>query len=209
MLKIEEALVKRGVIKHYNDTSNNTNSSNHYENNDKPKFWQKNRTTGNNDATTNTQNAKLVFNLTTTTVKTNQNENQNNNQGTTQNNNSNNGESRPPPYQRQSNRRRFTPLGQNLESTMREFITNRLITLPETRNWEPKVKPSWWNDADYCNFYKNKGHKTNDYMQLKHLIQDLIEAKKVFVKGQQTNNDHSAFTNPLPNYEKRRIFFKH
>lgn len=64
---------------------------------------------------------------------------------------------------------------------MRELIANELITLPKARNWKPKVKPSWWNDVDYCNFHKNKGHKTNDCIQLKHLVQDLIDSKKVFI----------------------------
>ena len=76
-LKIKEALVKRGVIKHYSETSNNTN---HYGNNDKPKFWQKNRNTRSNEP--RTDNVKLVFNLTASTTKENQNENQNNSQGT-------------------------------------------------------------------------------------------------------------------------------
>lgn len=40
-IKIKEALVKIGVIKHYNEGSNKGNSSNHYGNNDKPKFWKK------------------------------------------------------------------------------------------------------------------------------------------------------------------------
>lgn len=39
-IKIEEALVKRGVIKIYNE-KNSTSSSNNYNNSDKPKFWQK------------------------------------------------------------------------------------------------------------------------------------------------------------------------
>lgn len=39
-------------------------------------------------------------------------------------------------------------------------------------------------------------------MQLKHLVQDLIDNKIIFVEGPQTNVDHGAFKNPLPNYEK-------
>lgn len=85
---------------------------------------------------------------------------------------------------------------------MRELLANGLITLLEAINWEPKVKPSWWNDADYCDFHNNKVHKMNDCMQLKHLVQYLIENKKVYVEGHQTNNYHSAFKIPLPNYEK-------
>lgn len=64
-MKIEDALVKRGVLKIYND-NNLSKSSNH----EKPKFWQKYKT--NNQGSSNeTQNAKPVFNLSRTTSKTN------------------------------------------------------------------------------------------------------------------------------------------
>lgn len=93
-------------------------------------------------------------------------------------------------------------MGQSVESRSKELLTAKVITLPEARNLEPQVKSPWWNDAHFCDFHQNKGHKTNDYMQLKHLIQDLIDNKTIFVEGLQTNNDHRAFKNPLPNYEK-------
>lgn len=106
-LKIKEALVKRGVLKIYNEGNNSANSSKHYNSNDKPKFWQRSKNFGNNDVAAETQNAKPVFNLTFVTSKNNTNTNQN----TNQNSNQNNVESKPPPYRTSSNRRRFTPLG--------------------------------------------------------------------------------------------------
>lgn len=39
-------------------------------------------------------------------------------------------------------------------------------------------------------------------MQLKHLVQDLIDRKEISIEGPQTNVDHGAFKNPLPNYKK-------
>ena len=42
------------------------------------------------------------------------------------------------------------PIGESLESALRKLIIKKLITLPKVRDFEPKVKPSWWNDDDYC-----------------------------------------------------------
>jgi len=80
-IKIEEALVKRGILKIYNE--NNPNNS---SNNDKPKFWQKYKSNG-NDNSTEAHNVKLVFNLSGVTPKANQTPNPNMNQNTNQNNN--------------------------------------------------------------------------------------------------------------------------
>lgn len=104
-IKIEEALVKRGVIKIYSEKKS-SNSSNNY-NNDKPNFWQQNKNVGNNDGTIENQNAKPVFNLIATATKTNQNnnppKNQKNNQNVNQNNNQGNVESRTTSYRTTSN----------------------------------------------------------------------------------------------------------
>jgi hypothetical protein len=34
------------------------------------------------------------------------------------------------------------------------------------------------------------------------LVQDLIDNGTITIKGHHTNNDHQAFKNPLPNYQK-------
>ena len=41
-------------------------------------------------------------------------------------------------------KRTFIPIGESLESALRKLITRKLITLPEVRDYEPIVKPSWW-----------------------------------------------------------------
>ena len=69
-----------------------------------------------------------------------------------------------PPFARTfiPKKRTFTPLGESLESALRKLITRKLITLPEVRDYEPTVKPSWWRDEDYCEYHRGKGHNTND-----------------------------------------------
>lgn len=94
------------------------------------------------------------------------------------------------------------PLGQSLESVLKELLDEKLIQLQEARNWDPQVKPSWWNDLHYYHYHQNKGHMTKNCWQLKHAVQDLIDQKKVFVEGHQTNKYHTMFKNPLPNYHK-------
>lgn len=118
-----------------------------------------------------------------------------NNQGN--NNQGNNSNTKPSTYQI-----KFRPLGQSLELTFQELLTNKLITFPNTRDFEPQVKPSWQNDTHYCDYHRNKGHHTNNFLRLICLVQDLLDKGDIMVDGHKTNNDHEAFKNPLPNYDK-------
>lgn len=77
-IKIEEALVRRGVLRIHNEGSNNASSFNHHNNNEKSKFWTRKKNA--NDGAAETHNAKSVFNLSKTTTKTDQNTNQGTNQ---------------------------------------------------------------------------------------------------------------------------------
>lgn len=50
------------------------------------------------------------------------------------------------------------------------------IELLEYHNFhEPKIKPFWYNDKDFFQYNHTKGHKTQNCIKLKHLIQDLID----------------------------------
>ena len=82
------------------------------------------------------------------------------------------------------------------------LISNRIITLPYNyKPYEPKVKPKFWNDNQYCIYDRNKGHKTKNYMKLKYIIQDLIE-----VDGLITNTDHKVFNEPrYPSMNKQKF----
>lgn len=99
-------------------------------------------------------------------------------------------------------KRIFTPLRDTLEVVLKSLSDNKIIKIPDSKPWEPEEKPKWWNDNNYCDFHHNKGHKTNNYMKLIHVIQDLIEEGKVKVDGHHINNDHKAFQTSLPSYEK-------
>lgn len=74
--------------------------------------------------------------------------------------------------------------------------------MPATRNFEPQVKPPWWNESHYCDYHRNKGHNTNNCMRLKNIVQDMIDKGDIMVDDHKTNGDHEALKNPLPNYNK-------
>jgi hypothetical protein len=42
----------------------------------------------------------------------------------------------------------------------------------------------------------------NNYQELRNLVQDLIDNGTITIEGHHTNNNHQAFKNPLPNYQK-------
>lgn len=49
--------------------------------------------------------------------------------------------------------------------------------------FELKVKPTWWNDNEFCEYHRNKGHKTNNCHKLKNIIQYLIGNSEIKVEG--------------------------
>lgn len=58
-------------------------------------------------------------------------------------------------------RRKFTPLGEPIESALKKLIQSNVITLPKARTYEPgPFKPAWWNDNDFYEYHYNKDHKT-------------------------------------------------
>lgn len=121
-LKIENAMVKKGELKLYNNSYNNNNN-----NNDKPKFWSKNRNASNegNDDNNTTKQQQPIFNL------SNQIPSNNN----LENNKAKSFFSNP--------RRKFTNIGESLESALKTLLANKLIVLPKARIYEPPVKPNW------------------------------------------------------------------
>lgn len=97
----------------------------------------------------------------------------------------------------------FTPLGDSYHVILKTLLSNKIMTLPGyAKPYEPEVKPKWWNDYHYCEYHNNKAHKTENFIRLKHVIQDLIENGKFFVDGLVNNYDHKAFKEPLPKYDK-------
>lgn len=58
--------------------------------------------------------------------------------------------------------RKYTPLGEPIETTFKKLIANKIITIPDNPPYELKVKPAWWNDDEYCEYHKRKGHTTSN-----------------------------------------------
>lgn len=58
------------------------------------------------------------------------------------------------------------------------------------------------NETAFCEYHQNKGHKTSNYINLHHKIQDLIDDGDIVVDGHNKNSDHKAFKEPFSSYEK-------
>lgn len=70
---------------------------------------------------------------------------------------------------------KYTNLGEPIKSYLRKLIQSNTIVLPKICHYEPIVKSSWWNDSDFCEYHRTKGHKTFYCVILKSLIRDLID----------------------------------
>lgn len=89
-----------------------------------------------------------------------------------------------------------------MENSLRTLVANKIIILLESRPYKPQVKPSWWNDSHHCEYHRNKGHKINECMKIKHLVQALIDDGTIKVEIPQNNEDHTIFKTPVLNHEK-------
>lgn len=182
-IKIEEALVKKGVLKLQREGNNSSNNTHH--NSDKIKFWNRNRNIVNDgiiDANT-VKPKQPIFNLSSHTSTTNHDNNK-------------------PRLPFSNFCKKFTPIGEPFELALKTLPANKLITLPEVRDFEPKVKPASWNDNHFCKYHRNKGHQTNDCQRLKNVIQYLIDNEVIMVDEHITNESYTTFKTLLPNYEK-------
>ncbi|GLJ31915.1 hypothetical protein SUGI_0642360 [Cryptomeria japonica] len=219
-IQVEEACVKKGTLKFYKEGTNSSNYNNQNNTNlNKSRFWTRNKNEGNNEThdpkskqpvlalsenPQNTKNPKNANpNANTYAPNTNQGKFNTNNTNDTQSKNMNLG----PNNNSRNNtnnfqKRIFTPLGQSLESAFRELLAHKILSLPPISNYEPQIKPPWWNDSHYCDYHRNKGHQMNNCMRLKHMVQDMIDRGDLTIDGLKTNGDHGAFKNPLPNYNK-------
>lgn len=89
------------------------------------------------------------------------------------------------------------------EVFLKTLIANKLVTLPDNScPYDPPVRPPWWREDHTCSYHRSKGHNIENCFKLKDVIQDLIEAGKVFIDGLVKNYNHKAFQQPLPEYEK-------
>lgn len=82
------------------------------------------------------------------------------------------------------------------------MVANKLITIPDNPPYEPKVKPAWWNNDEYCEYHKSKGHTIGICHKLKNVIQDIINKGDIEVDGHTSNEKHVMFKEPFPKHDK-------
>ena len=87
--------------------------------------------------------------------------------------------------------RNFTPLSESLQDILKKMLDHNLIILTKLRSYEMQNKNTkGYRENEFCNYHRQKGHDTNKYYSLKHVIQDLIDERKLQVDT------------PLPNPNK-------
>lgn len=98
--------------------------------------------------------------------------------------------------------RKYTPLGEPLESAFKKLVAKKIITIPNNPPHEPRVKPNWWNDDEYYEYHKSKGHKIGNFNKLRNIIQDLIDRGDIEVDGHTSNQEHEILKEPFPKHDK-------
>ncbi|XP_077251880.1 uncharacterized protein LOC143891126 [Tasmannia lanceolata] len=92
--------------------------------------------------------------------------------------------------------RHFDPLPYPLSVALKKLLRDKKITLLEPR-LPPPILPRYWREDQYCAYHQGTGHLTDNCMDLKHKIQDMIEAKKIVVSMPNITR------NPLPTHAAR------
>ncbi|XP_077215965.1 uncharacterized protein LOC143850623 [Tasmannia lanceolata] len=92
--------------------------------------------------------------------------------------------------------RHFDPLPYPLSLALKKLLRDKKITLLEPR-LPPPILPRYWREDQHCAYHQGTGHLTDNWMALRHTIQDMIEAKKIAVFMPNTTR------NPLPAHAAR------
>lgn len=135
-LKCEWALIKKGLIKIYNELKDGPHPC---FNSDKPNFWNKNKNIINDVVV----DARTIKNAQPVVQFVGKNPSPKNNMVAPPQNQGCNA-SQEEPRQRQQNYKpkcQYTPLGKPIETMLRQLVSSNLVTLPKTSNYEPQVKP--------------------------------------------------------------------
>ncbi|XP_077215923.1 uncharacterized protein LOC143850576 [Tasmannia lanceolata] len=74
--------------------------------------------------------------------------------------------------------RHFDPLPYPLSVALKKLLRDKKITLLEPRP-PPPILPRYWREDQHCAYHQGTRHLTDNYMALRHKIQDMIEAKKI------------------------------
>ncbi|XP_077226319.1 uncharacterized protein LOC143859523 [Tasmannia lanceolata] len=95
--------------------------------------------------------------------------------------------------------RRFDPLPYSLSVALKKLLRDKKIKLLEPRE-APNPLPRYWRKDYFCEYHQSVGHLTDRCMALKHTIQDMIEAKKIYVEAPNvTRNPLPTHATPPPN----------
>lgn len=164
-VSIEKSLVEKGLVKIFKENHNNLN--------DKGKFWSRNENSTNDGVV----DAKAVdkvhptIHLKGRSTQNTPTPSQDQTTNAVQNNQQHRG-----PLRANMPKQTYTPLGEQIKSILKKLLQSNVIKLPEVKPYETTIfKPTWWNDNDFCEYHRTKGHKTSSCWTLKNLIQDLIE----------------------------------
>ncbi|XP_077248438.1 uncharacterized protein LOC143888034 [Tasmannia lanceolata] len=89
--------------------------------------------------------------------------------------------------------RQFDPLPYPLPMILKKLIRDKKIKLPDLKP-VPNPLPPYWRLDQHCEYHRNSGHLTKNYLALKHAIQNMIDKDELAVKGPNITQ------NPLPNH---------
>ena len=178
---IENGLLKKGSIKHYNSSSSHNESNN----NGKPKFWSKNKGVT-HDGVTDVKNLQGGNN--NHYRDRNNNNSNHDNQGNQQSCNQtqffprNN-------YNRDYDwNRKFPNFREPLEAIFQNLVDHNLMVFPNTHPFdENQPKAKWYRENEYCKYHRIKGHDTNKCIKLKVFIQNLVDDGEIEVEGGTTS----------------------
>lgn len=130
---LEKALISKGEIKTYNKTQNSQGISNN-----KKKYWVRNKNVTNNEV----GNTKAIHTSLTLTLK---GPNMPNNPPQQIENSFQNTQGKIPQRQFLA-RHKYTPLGEPIESILKQLLQSKVITLLEMKLYDlGHFKASWWD----------------------------------------------------------------
>lgn len=102
-------------------------------------------------------------------------------------------------------RRRFTPLAEPLDVIFKHMKQHNMIVYPQKQPFdESKTKLYWNKENEYCAYHHVKGHETSKCIQIKHLVQDLIDQGKIAIDPitvKSLNANLGMYKNVLPKHQ--------
>lgn len=96
----------------------------------------------------------------------------------------------------------ITYLVDYFEVILKKLHANKLITLPDNFiPYDPILKTPWWKKKYFCNYHRNTGHEMDHCLNLKDVIQYIIDEGRVGIDRIIKNYNHKDFEELLPMYE--------